>query len=103
MLSAEYPYFMRERIAEKTGANVLFGIGAIGGMDAADFDKDDRVNNIKLQGRFFADAAIAVDNDKLLEPVMKINRRQFYLPVDNYVLLLLFCCRRRANWDGHRR
>ena len=89
MLSAEYPYFMRERIAEKTGANVLFGIGAIGGMDAADFDKDDRVNNIKLQGRFFADAAIAVDNDKLLEPVMKINRRQFYLPVDNYVLLLL--------------
>ena len=89
MLSAEYPHFLRERVAEKTGANVLFGIGAIGGMDAAEFDKDDRVNNIKKQGEFFADAAIAVDNDKLLEPVIKYNRRRFYLPVDNYVLLLL--------------
>lgn len=89
MLSAEYPYFLRERVAEKTGANVLFGIGAIGGMDAAEFDKDDNVENIKKQGEFFADAAIAVDNDKPLEPVIKINRRQFYLPVDNYVLLLL--------------
>lgn len=66
-----------------------FGIGAIGGMDAAEFDADDKVNNIKMQGEFFADAAIAVDNDKLLEPVIKTNTRQFYLPVDNYVLLLL--------------
>lgn len=89
MLSAEYPYFLRERIAEKTGANVLFGIGAIGGMDAADFDTSDPVKNITRQGEFYADAAMAVDNDKLLEPVIKFNRRQFYLPVDNYVLLLL--------------
>lgn len=89
MLSGEYPYFLRQRVAEKTGANVLFGIGAIGGMDAAEFDADDKVNNIKMQGEFFADAAIAVDNDKLLEPVIKTNTRQFYLPVDNYVLLLL--------------
>lgn len=89
MLSGEYPYFLRQRVAEKAGANVLFGIGAIGGMDAAEFDADDKVNNIKMQGEFFADAAIAVDNDKLLEPVIKTNTRQFYLPVDNYVLLLL--------------
>ncbi len=89
MLSGEYPHFLRERVAEKTGANVLFGIGAIGGMDAAEFVKDNPLENIKEQGRFFADAAIAVDNDKELEPIIKINRRQFYLPVDNYVLLLL--------------
>ncbi len=89
MLSGEYPYFMREQIKEENGANVLFGIGAIGAMDAAMLDENDNVNCIKLQAKMIADAALKIDNDKELKPEMKIMQQPFYLPVGNYVLTLL--------------
>ena len=89
MLSGEYPYFMREIIKDACGANVLFGIGAIGGIDMADYDENDNVNNIKIQGKVLAEGALAIDNDKELEPEMKIVQQKFYLPVDNIVLMLL--------------
>ncbi len=89
MLSGEYPYFMREEIKSACGANVLYGIGAIGGVDMAECDKDDKVNNIKLQGKVLAVGAMAIDNDKELEPEMTIVQQKFYLPVDNNVLMLL--------------
>ena len=89
LLSGEYPHFLRERIHEKTGARVHFGVGAIGGMDAAEFDPADRVNNVKLQGEFFADAAMGITEETALAPEIRLLRRQFYLPVDNPVLTLL--------------
>ena len=89
LLSGEYPYFLRERVAEKTGARVHFGVGAIGGMDAAAFDAQDPVNNIKMQGAFFADAAMSVASEISLAPEIRFLRRQFYLPVENPVLTLL--------------
>ncbi len=89
MLSGEYPYFMREEIKAACGANVLYGIGAIGGVDMADFDEEDNVNNIKLQGKTLAQGALAIDNDKELEPEITVVQQKFYLPVDNNVLMLL--------------
>ena len=80
MLSGEYPYFMREQILADKGANVLFGVGAIGGMDAAQLDDDDRVNCIKLQAKMIADAAEKIDNDRELEPRIKYLQQPFYLP-----------------------
>lgn len=89
MLSGEYPYFMREQIAGENGADVLFGIGAIGAMDAAMLDEKDNVNCIKLQAKMIADAALKIDNDVELKPEMKLLQQSFYLPVGNYVLTLL--------------
>ena len=91
MLSGEYPYFMREKIAEAAGANVHFGIGAIGAMDAAQLDETDPVNNVRLQGALYAEAAmnVSAQSETALAPVMRILRRQFYLPVDNNVLAFL--------------
>ena len=87
-LSGEYPYFLRKRVKEETGNNVFFGIGAIGGMDAAEYDKDP-LTNIQIQGKTYADAAMAIDNDIELTPEIKIVNQPFYYPVDNYVLTLL--------------
>lgn len=89
MLSGEYPYFMREKISAENGANVLFGIGAIGGTDVIDYDENDNVNSVKLQGAMLADAAMKIDNDKELPAEIKIIQQPFYLPVNNYVLTLL--------------
>lgn len=89
LLSGEYPYFMRENIRSATGANVLFGVGPLGGMDAAKLDENDPVNCVRLQGKMVADAAVAIDNDTELKPEMKILQQPFYLPISNYVLTLL--------------
>ena len=90
LLSGEYPYFLREQIKADTGADVHFGIGAIGGMDAAQFDgEEDRQVWIRKQAKLFADAAEGIAEETALEPRIKFLRRQFYLPVNNPVLLLL--------------
>ena len=89
MLSGEYPYFMREKIAQDNGANVLFGIGAIGGTDVVELDDKDNVNCVKLQGKMLAEAAMKIDNDTELPAEIKIIQQPFYLPVNNYVLTLL--------------
>ena len=86
LLSGEYPYYLREKLAD---VNVLFTIGAIGAMDAAELDPDDNVNNIKLQGAMVADAALRIDNDRPLAPRIRLLQQPFYLPVGNYVLTLL--------------
>ncbi len=89
MLSGEYPYYMREQIAEENGADVLFGIGAIGAMDVAELDDKDNVNCIKLQAKMIADASLRINNDVELPAEIKIIQQPFYLPVGNYVLTLL--------------
>lgn len=88
-LSGEYPYFMRERIKAEKGADVIFGIGAIGGMDAKRFGCDDRVREIKNQADYYAEKAFAIEEEKKLAPEIKFITQQFYLPVDNNVLTLL--------------
>ncbi len=89
LLSGEYPYYMREYIAKENGANVLHTIGAIGGMDALMLDEKDRANCVKLQGEWFAKAAMNIENDKELKPEIKFIQQPFYIPVDNNVLTLL--------------
>lgn len=86
LLSGEYPYFLREKLAD---VNVLYTIGAIGAMDAAELDAEDNVNNIKLQGEMIADAALRIENDRPLAPQIRLLQQPFYLPVANYVLTLL--------------
>ncbi len=89
MLSGEYPYYMREIIKEKSGANVVYGNGAIGGLDMADFCSDDAVENIKLQGKVIADGALSIENEVELKPEIEILNQPFYLPIDNNVLTFL--------------
>lgn len=87
-LSGEYPYFMREIIKEKSGADVLYAIGPVGGMDAAEL-KDDPLECVKAQGEMLAEASLKIDNDIELKPEIKYLNQPFYYPVDNYVLTLL--------------
>ncbi|MBR4451466.1 MAG: hypothetical protein IKS39_06505 [Clostridia bacterium] len=88
MLSGEYPFFMREKIKSDTGADVHFGIGAIGAMDGAELDEDP-LTCVKKQGLMYADAAEKITDEHPLEPKIRFITQPFYYPVDNYVLTLL--------------
>lgn len=88
LLSGEYPYFLRETVSAGCGANVVFGIGAIGALDVAHYD-DDKVENIKKQGKMLGEAAMSIENDEELKPEITILSQPFYMPIDNCVLTLL--------------
>jgi len=88
LLSGEYPYFLRETVSVGCGANVLFGIGAIGALDVAHYD-DDNVENIMKQGKTLAEAAMSIKTDEELKAEITILSQPFYLPTDNAVLMLL--------------
>ena len=89
MLSGEYPYFMREQINAETGADVIFTIGAIGGMDAAMLEDTEPLERVKYQAKLLAEKAEQIEQETELQPKIRLLRQQFYLPVDNNVLLLL--------------
>ncbi|MCQ2480131.1 MAG: hypothetical protein MJ120_05765, partial [Clostridia bacterium] len=89
MLSAEYPYYLREKVMADCGANVLFGIGAIGAVDAPEYEGKQGFDEIKAQGETIADAAMAIDNDVELTPEIKFVQQKFYYPISNNVLTLL--------------
>ena len=89
LLSGEYPYFMREQIKEERGADVIFTIGALGGMDAAMQENVAPLERVKYQGKLLADSLPKIENETELEPKIRFLRQQFYLPVSNSVLTLL--------------
>ena len=89
LLSGEYPYYLREAIRREAGANVFFGVGAIGGMDAAELEAADRAELVKKQGEYYAEAALGISKETELPPRIRFLRRRFYLPVDNSVLAFL--------------
>ena len=89
LLSGEYPYFMREQLKAECGADVIFSIGAIGGMDAAMLETDQPLERVKYQGKLLADSLAGMTEETEQEPAIRILRQQFYLPVSNSVLTLL--------------
>lgn len=88
MLSGEYPYFLRETVSAGCGANVLYGIGAIGALDMAHYD-DIELENIKKQGKTLGEAAMSIIADEELNAEITILNQPFYMPIDNCVLTLL--------------
>ncbi len=89
MLSGEYPYFLREKVKKDCGADVLYGIGAIGAVDMVEFEGCEKFEEIQKQGELLADAAMTIENDVELNPQIKFIQQPFYYPISNNVLTLL--------------
>lgn len=88
LVSADYPYYMRETIKKSRNVNVMFGVGAIGAVDPGKFCED-KVERTKLQGEALGAKALLIDNDERLEPEITLLCQPFYYPVDNTVLNFL--------------
>ena len=88
-VSADYPYYLREKINETREINVLFTAGAIASINAGGYNSDDRFERTALQGETLAEAALAIDNDEQLEPEITVLCQPYYSPIDNSVLALM--------------
>ena len=93
-ISADFPQYMRNRIRNETGAETIYGVGAIGGMISMEVPNE---QEIRKAGSDFAEStmtighkvggyALQIKDEKKLTPYVNFCRKELFVPVENTVL-----------------
>lgn len=108
LVSADFPCYLREKIRKETGAETIYGVGAIGGMISMEIEDEDtlRRENRLLEstrniGYKLADYALSIKKEKKLSPRISYIKQEFYVPVENPVLTIA-CQIGLLNADAYR-
>lgn len=95
LVSADFPCYLRERIRKETGAETIYGVGAIGGMISMQIDDENLLRkehrlleSTRNIGYKLAGYALSIENEIQLKPKMSYIRQEFYCPVENPVLTI---------------
>ena len=88
LVSADFPCYLRRRVAKKTGAEVIYFIGCEGGLIRPKELDEDNIKSTVMCGEMLADAAMAVANDRKLPPLLNLLRQPYYSPAENVMLLM---------------
>ncbi|MCL2301273.1 MAG: hypothetical protein FWC27_14115 [Firmicutes bacterium] len=93
-LSSDYPYYMEAEINRKAGANfqMIQGAQLAITVDNADLGIPGatRLKNVENYGRGLARLLIGIKNEAKVEPILNIRHKEFRVPIDNPLHLLLF-------------
>lgn len=87
-VSADYPYWLRKTINDEKETNVLFGVGAIGGVDPGKYSED-VWERTQAQGEALGKAALGITNDEEMNVEITVLQHKYYSPVDNGLLALM--------------
>ena len=89
LVSADWVYWFREDIEERTGGEVIFINGLIGGLVYPHEENPDDVwFSTELAGHRIAELALSVENERRLEPKLGSMSQDVYLACDNTLLTL---------------
>lgn len=95
LISADFPCYLREKILSESGAETIYGVGAIGGMismkieDEQTLRKENRLlESTRNIGYRLAQYALSIKDEILLEPRISFMKQEFYVPVENPVLTI---------------
>lgn len=94
LISADYPCYMGQRIAELTGAEFIYFTGAIGGLISTraqtgeDGEKLTDVESAIQTGFQLGDAACNIYEERCLPARLDIVTQEFSVPLENPVLML---------------
>lgn len=88
LVSADFPAYFRQEIAEKTGADTIYFVGAVGGMITMQLMGKNYVRSTKAIGKRLAGYALSIENETKLEPKILIARQEFFVAGENTVLLM---------------
>lgn len=95
LVSADFPCYLREKIRNDTGAETIYGVGAIGGMISMKIEDEDKLRkeNRLLEstrniGFRLADYAMSVTEEYELKAKISHIKQEFYVPVENPVLTI---------------
>ena len=95
LVSADFPCYLREKIKKTSGADVLYGVGAIGGMISMDIPEEKLlrkeyrlIESTRDIGYKLADYALKISDDIKLNANINFARKEFYADVENPVLTI---------------
>ncbi len=95
LVSADFPCYLREKIKTESGADVVYTVGAIGGMISMDVPDEDALRkehrlleSTRKIGYKLADYALKISDEEKLQPVINYGRREFYARVENTILTI---------------
>lgn len=96
-ISADISYYMSDKIKNKTGAETVYGTGAIGGIISNSAENKKKPTSerpisgeTEKTGQRLAEYALSIKNETLLKPAISFIRQEFYCPVNNTVLSAAF-------------
>lgn len=86
--SADFPYFLGERIKRRAGGEVMFIPGAIGGVQPA-FDRQSQFHFVKTLGEDLADAALTAIQEPIIPERVSLSAKKIKIkaPFENSGLL----------------
>lgn len=92
-ICGDYPYYLREAVKEKTGADVVFVQGAELALTAnygsiPEYDDSNPADKTGKMGEALAQKLISISNDTPLDPVLNIATRNVYVKATNEILKL---------------
>ena len=82
-LTANFPAYIEETIAERTGDRTVFFTGAIGGLIRTAFREADPIENCVNTGKRIAEAVLGIDNAVKLEPRLAVVTEHFEVECEN--------------------
>lgn len=95
LVSADFPCYLREKIRKETGAETIYGVGAIGGMISMEIQDENLLRkehrlleSTRNIGYKLADYALSIKKETELKPRISYIRQEFYCPVENPVLTI---------------
>lgn len=95
LVSADFPCYLREKIRRETGAETIYGVGAIGGMISMRIEDENLLRkehrlleSTRNIGYKLADYALSIKEETELAPRISFIRQEFYCPVENPVLTI---------------
>ena len=88
-ISADYVHFLRNKVESEQNASVIYFNGAIGGMiTPIEINKDDFMESVQWAGEEIAAAAMRIENERELAPLVNMIRQEFYIDLANVLFML---------------
>lgn len=90
LISGDFPAYFRRRIAEKTGADAIYFVGAIGGMISIKADEHsmpDIIEHTMDIGRKLADICLTIKDERKLRAKIGVIRSDVIFEAENLVLM----------------
>jgi len=88
-ISADYVHFLRQKVEAERDARVIYFNGAIGGMiTPIEIDKDDFMASVQWAGEEIAKAAMRIENERELRPLVNMIRQELYIDLANVLFFV---------------
>ncbi len=83
LISRDFPGVMCDKVEEQSGDHAMFMPGAIGGLIMTKEFNGLFVSNLNITGNKLAEYALAIEDEKEIEPDLQYARSEFKVPMDN--------------------